>query len=478
MSILPMPLAKIIGSKLSEKYGELAISGLCEDSRKVKKGDLFFSRIGGERAQGFVEQAVERGAVFIIAGEGEAQNISVPHVLVENPSLLMARAAACFFAPPPKHMIAITGTNGKSSIAEFVRQIMGAQSRKAASIGTLGVCVGGERVQLSHTTPPAIPLHEVLAGLAKEGVEIAAMEASSHALSQFRLDGLCFQAAGFSNMSHDHLDYHKSFENYFAAKLRLFTELLHEKGKAVIAMDAPYGKEMAEAISGKREILPIGKGGEIELVGKNACEGGQELSIRAGGERESVFLPLLGAFQAENALLACGLAVAVGVPVEHALSSLSHLRGVKGRIQRIGEQIIIDYAHSPHALLRLLQDMRPHISGRLILVFGCGGERDREKRAYMGEIAEQYADIVLVTDDNPRFEEASAIRAEILASCPKGKEIDDRKKAILEGFAMLAKGDMLVIAGKGHEESQIIGERYIPFSDAEIVSEILAKAGA
>ncbi|HXQ52306.1 MAG TPA: UDP-N-acetylmuramoyl-L-alanyl-D-glutamate--2,6-diaminopimelate ligase [Stellaceae bacterium] len=462
------------------------ITGLTADSRAVRPGFLF-AALAGSRTDGarYIADAVARGAVAVLVADAEAAaGMDVRVVADPNPRRRLALAAALFHAPQPETVVAVTGTNGKTSVAAFTRQIWAHHGLRAASLGTIGV-VGPDFARPGNlTTPDPVALHIELKALAQSRTTHVAVEASSHGLDQFRLDGLVLAAAAFTNLSRDHLDYHRDMAAYFAAKRRLFAELLPEDGTAVINFDSDEGRALA-ALARHRGQRVIGFGlaadADLRLVETRPEGAGQRITVAAPGQRRTLILPLMGAFQAMNALAAMGLAVATGVPIDAALDALAALEGAPGRMQHVashpsGAPVIVDYAHTPDALETALAALRPHAKGRLALVFGCGGDRDPGKRPLMGAIAERLADRVIVTDDNPRGEEAALIRRAILATCPKAREIGDRAGAIRAALQMLEPGDVLLVAGKGHERGQIVGDKVLPFEDAEVARAILAEA--
>ncbi len=451
------------------------ITGLTADSRAVEKGFLFaaLSGVAADGAQ-FIPQAEERGAAAILARPGIKS--SLPVIFDESPRQRLSVMAARFFPAQPAMIAGITGTNGKTSTARFLSEIWSMLGRNAGSVGTLGAVAKNFERKLDHTTPEPVTLHRTLNDMAEAGVTHLAMEVSSHALAQHRADGARFAIAAFTNITRDHLDYHAGFEDYFGAKARLFSDLLPDDGVCVVNMDGEGGQEIKDhAKKIGRRVLTIGvRGKDIKLLSSTPHQAGLQIEIAAGGQSFRLNLPLIGAFQAENALLAAGIAVAAGDEAKTVLPLLEKLSGVPGRMQRVAEiagaGIYVDYAHTPDAVATALQAIRPHATGRVIAIIGAGGDRDKEKRPLMGEAAAEYADIVIVTDDNPRTEEPAAIRAAVLKGCPGVIEIGDRGKAIEKGVAMVEDGDVLLIAGKGHETGQQIGGEILPFDDAVTAS--------
>ena len=457
---------------------DVEIGGITSDSRKAAPGFLF-AALQGASADGrrYIADAVARGAVAVLAGEGTRldDGMRVPLFLHAHPRLEYARLAARFHAPQPATIAAVTGTNGKSSTAEFTRQIWAASGRLAATLGTLGLVAPGRVRAGGLTTPDPADLHADLQALAKDGVQHVAIEASSHGLDQYRLDGLKVSAAAFTNLTRDHLDYHGTMERYFDAKARLFSDLLVHGGTAAINSDDACGAELAARAKRRGAvILGYGRAGrELRLIETRALPHGQALKLDIMGRRAETELPLIGEFQALNALAALGLALGTSVPVDDAVRTLATLKGARGRMELAaslpnGASIFVDYAHTPDALERVLLAMRPHTDGRLVVVFGCGGDRDKGKRPIMGEIAVRLADVVVVTDDNPRTENAAQVRHEVMAGARGAREIADREKAIFAAIAELKAGDILVIAGKGHEQGQIVGTDVLPFEDLEV----------
>ncbi|HVA34840.1 MAG TPA: UDP-N-acetylmuramoyl-L-alanyl-D-glutamate--2,6-diaminopimelate ligase [Stellaceae bacterium] len=461
--------------RLAPSVGDPEILGLTSDSRDVKPGYLF-AALAGAREDGrrYVDDALARGAAAVLTDAAPLDRpIGVPVIADANPRRRLARMAARFYAPQPATIAAVTGTNGKTSVAVFARQIWAAQGLKAASIGTIGLVAPGVVRPGALTTPDPVKLHEILRNLTRAGVEHVALEASSHGLDQFRLDGLTLATAAFTNLTRDHLDYHGDMARYFAAKRRLFAELLPQSGTAVINVDDQSGRTLAAvATSRGQRLISYGTApdAELRLVSATPTARGLAVEIGIGSERRRLDLPLLGTFQAMNALAAIGLAIATGTTPAAALDALPHLEGVPGRMELAathptGAPLIVDYAHTPDALETALTALRPHTTKRLVVVFGCGGDRDAGKRPQMGAIAARLADIAVVTDDNPRSEEPAAIRRAILAACPGGREIGDRRTAIRAAAKLLEAGDLLLIAGKGHESGQIVGARTLPFDD-------------
>ena len=471
------------------KAGVIEVSGLAVDSRAVKPGDLFFA-LDGTKTDGskFIDAAIAAGAAVIAGEHLPASGCRVPFVTTPNPRRALALAAAKFFPHQPSTIAAVTGTSGKTSVAAFTRQIWRHLGLEAASIGTIGLVSPKRTVYGSLTTPEPIELHRQLDELTREGVTHLAFEASSHGLDQYRLDGVRVSAGAFTNLTRDHMDYHPDVAHYLAAKLRLFRDLVADGGAAVISADHECSPEVIE-VARQRKLLTITVGhkgdgaGDGIAVAATAIDGfTQRLELVHRGRRYSIHLPLVGEFQIENAVVAAGLAIGTGSAPDKVFAALEQLEGAKGRLERVGEHngapIFVDYAHKPDALAKALQALRPYAPGKLIVVFGAGGNRDAGKRPLMGAIAAENADEVIITDDNPRSENPQAIRAAILAAAHDAKEIGDRAKAIGNAIAGLAKGDVLLIAGKGHETGQIIGDRVLPFSDHDAVASALAETVA
>jgi UDP-N-acetylmuramoyl-L-alanyl-D-glutamate--2,6-diaminopimelate ligase len=481
-----MTLGELIGpdAKLSAGWAAVPVTGLAADSRQVQPGDVF-AALSGVNTDGsrFIAEALQRGAAAILASDGtELPGGETPLVTSDDPRRLLARIAARFFGQQPETAVAVTGTNGKTSVASFLRQLWAGLGHDAASLGTVGVVTSRGTQTLRHTTPDPIELHAILAALARDRVTHLALEASSHGLQQRRIDGVTLAAGAFTNISRDHLDYHTSFEDYFAQKLRLFREVLPRGASAVVDVDSDSGVRVArEAKARGLALITVGRAGEtLRLVSDEIDGFAQRLVIVHEGQRYAVRLPLVGGFQASNALVAAGLCLATGARADDVLPLLANLQGARGRLDLAGTApsgapIFIDYAHTPDALAKALDALRPYVGNRLLVVFGCGGDRDKGKRPQMGAAAVAKADFAIVTDDNPRSEDPGQIRREILAAAPGATEIGDRAKAIAEAVAMLDKGDVLLVAGKGHETGQTVGATVIPFSDHDAVSAALAE---
>lgn len=456
--------------------GDPMIHGIACDSRLVQPGFLF-AALPGAKADGraFIQDALTRGAIAVLAVPGTARQMpGAPVIEVDNPRKILALVSARFYGRQPDTMVAVTGTNGKTSVANFTRQIWARMGLKAASLGTLGVSAPGWESKGSLTTPDTVTLHATLAKLAGQDVTHGCMEASSHGLDQFRLDGVKLKAAGFTNLTRDHLDYHGDMQAYGAAKLRLFSEVLAEDGIAIVNLDSDFAATVIEAARLRGQtILTYGRSGhDIRLIDAIPGPHGQELTLSVMGRETSVTLPLAGTFQIDNALCALGLVIAAGGDAVQATEALAHLEGVPGRLQNValranGAPAFVDYAHTPDALETVLKALRPHARGKLGVVFGCGGDRDAGKRPEMGRIAAALADWAIVTDDNPRSEDPASIRSQVMAACPGATEIGDRHHAIAEAVARLHQGDVLVVAGKGHENGQIFVDRVLPFDDAD-----------
>ncbi len=460
------------------------VAGLTADSRSAAPGCAFFA-VPGAKGDGlaYAARAAAAGAVAVVAErvpEGLPDGVAV--AVVPDVRRALSAAAARFFPAQPGTVVAVTGTSGKTSVAAFVRQIWAAAGVRAASLGTLGIVAPDGDVYGSLTTPDPVALHRDLDRLARAGVTHLALEASSHGLDQHRLDGVRLAAGAFTNLSRDHLDYHPTVEHYLAAKLRLFTDLLVPGRPAVLDADGEAAPRVVAAARGLA-VTTVGRAGDgIRLLSAEPDGFATRLALRHEGRDRALRLPLAGLFQVSNALVAAGLCIATGTAPDTAFAALERLVGAPGRLERVGERrgapIVVDYAHKPDALEKVLATLRPYAPGRLVVVFGCGGDRDPGKRPIMGEIASRLADVVIVTDDNPRSEEPAAIRAAILAAAPGALEVGDRAAAIAQAVAMLEPGDALVVAGKGHETGQTARGTTLPFSDAAAVAEALQRLPA
>ncbi|MCC5971437.1 MAG: UDP-N-acetylmuramoyl-L-alanyl-D-glutamate--2,6-diaminopimelate ligase [Pararhodobacter sp.] len=477
-----------LGLTASRGNAQTDITGIALDSREVRPGFLF-AGLPGTRVHGgeFIEFALrmQAGAVLTdragaaLAAEALAAHPEVALIVAEDARETFARAAALWFAAQPECTVAVTGTNGKTSVASFTRQIWTALGHGAINVGTTGV-EGAWATPLAHTTPDALTLQRILAEAAQEGITHAAMEASSHGLDQRRLDGVRLVAAGFTNLSQDHLDYHADMDAYFEAKCGLFTRLLPEDAPAVINTDDPWGARLVQMM-GERPVLRVGaaRNCDLRMLAQRFSAHGQEVRFSVKDKPYQVKLSLVGGFQASNALIALGLVLATGAHAVEAIAALPNLQGVRGRMQlaatrRNGAPVFVDYAHTPAAVETALKALRPHVMGRLIVVLGAGGDRDRAKRPLMGRAAAENADVVYVTDDNPRSEDPATIRRAIMAACPEANEVGDRAEAILRAVDALLPGDALLIAGKGHEQGQIVGDTVYPFDDLEQASVAVA----
>ncbi len=464
---------------------DIRVTGLSVDSRAVQEGHLF-AALPGSRVHGaeFIQYALRQGAGTILtdrAGAQIAAEVLVASdaalVLAEDPRQALAFAAALWFGQQPSTVVAVTGTNGKTSVATFTRQIWALLGLPSVNLGTTGV-EGAYETPLAHTTPEPITLHRVLAEIAEAGVDHVAMEASSHGLAQRRLDGVTVKAGAFTNLSQDHLDYHANFAEYFSAKAGLFTRVISDDGAAVINLDDPRGGQMAEiAMDRGQDLITVGHGPEanLRIRAQRYDATGQDLRFDWNGRPYQVRMGLIGGFQAENVLTAAGLVIASGCDPARTFEVLHDLQGVRGRMQLAatrdnGGAVFVDYSHTPEALRTALKALRPHVLGRLIVVFGAGGDRDPFKRPMMGAAARENADVVFVTDDNPRSEDPAEIRAAIMAACPEAHEVADRAEAILRGVDALQPGDALLVAGKGHETGQVVGDDVFPFDDVEQAS--------
>ena len=475
--------------KLSDLFGgqefseDVEVTGLTADSRQVKPGYVFAALKGvAHNGQDFIPKAIENGAVAILT-ETPVDTGTAELILSDEPRLALAQASARFYPAQPEKIAAVTGTNGKSSTVDFLRQIWTDCGLRAASMGTLGAIGPKGQIDLGHTTPDPVAIHRTLSRLAEDDVTHLAMEASSHGLAQYRLDGVKLSAVAFTNLTQDHLDYHSDFDDYRAAKLRLLTGLAPPGTLAVVNADSPETPVFEGAArDAGLNLMSVGwRATDLKIRELSPRATGQMLDVLYQGKAYEIELPLIGEFQALNALTAAGLAIGLGAPVADVFEAMKHLVTVKGRLELVGEKpgggaVFVDYAHTPDGLDVLLRAARPHTAGKLVLIFGCGGDRDPYKRPMMGEIAAKHADEVIVTDDNPRSEDAASIRAAVLEACPDADEIGDRGEAIRAGIARLKPGDTLLIAGKGHETGQIIGSEVIPFSDQDTAAAALEGA--
>ncbi len=460
---------------------DVAVTGFAIDHRKVAPGTVFGAfqgvRVNGED---YIAEAVRSGAVAIVVRPGVMVDGAVA-IHAENPRECFAQLAAKFFAPFPGVAVAVTGTNGKTSTVEMTRQLWRMAGEHAASIGTLGVTTADERVTTGLTTPDVVTFLSNVAGLAREGVTHVAFEASSHGLVQYRTEGLNVAAAAFTNLSRDHLDYHGDMGAYLTAKLRLFSEVLSTDGTAVVwADDVESARVIDLAQARGNRLVTVGeRGATLRLVGRDPTLLGQGLTIEAEGQTHRVTLPLIGGYQAANALVAAGLVIATGGDVARTIADLARLQPVRGRLERAvitrtGAPVYVDYAHTPDALEAAIAALKPHAGGRLIVVFGAGGDRDAGKRETMGQVAQMQADLAIVTDDNPRTEDPSAIRAAILKGATQAREIGDRREAIRFAIQQAEAQDIVLIAGKGHEQGQIVGDMELPFDDVTVARECAA----
>lgn len=483
-----MRLFSLLGDRkeiVSGAGGDREITGLTADSRNVRPGYLF-AALQGEKHDGraFVRDAIDAGAAAVLGPpdlQQETLATDLPVITDPNPRRQLARMAARFYSAQPSTVAAITGTNGKTSVAFFTQQLWNGAGQAAASLGTLGMHGPGLCGGPSLTTPDPVELHRMLASLKQQGIDHLAMEASSHGLAQFRLDGVRITVGAFTNLTRDHLDYHGSMENYRAAKRRLFAELLPKGSIAVLNADSPEFDGL-RGIAEDRELQVVTYGlrsGNLSCAAAAPSGAGWQLDIRVFDSVHSTYFPLPGEFQVANLLCALAIVASCGLDATQAVAPVSELAGVPGRLELAatlanGASVLVDYAHTPDALAAVLATVRPHVKGRLGVVFGCGGDRDRGKRPEMGGIAVDKADFAIVTDDNPRTEDPAAIRSEIMAACPDATEIGDRREAIAAAIAELRAGDVLIVAGKGHEEGQIVGDEVLPFNDVE---EVRALAG-
>lgn len=479
-----MLLSELIDGGAPLSAGRIDILGIASDSREVRPGYLF-AALPGANVDGrdYIDDAVDHGAVAVLSSPDTKMRRKDVHLIAdENPRRGLALAAARFHGAQPETVAAVTGTNGKTSVANFTARLWSGLGEAAGCIGTLGLSAPGVSDALSHTTPDPVALHEALARLAAGGVGHLAIEASSHGLDQCRLDGVKVAAAAFTNLTRDHLDYHGGPDRYLRAKLRLFSDILSADGAAILHADLPDFEAVSSACRARgQRVVSYGRdGADFGLSGRRPTNGGQVLDIDAQGLRREVALPIVGGFQAENALCALAIVTACGADPDAAIDAMGGLEAIPGRLQRVavhpcGADVYVDYAHTPDALANVLKAIRPHASNRLVVVFGCGGDRDAGKRPLMGEAARRHADRVVVTDDNPRGEDAAGIRRQIMKGCDGAIEVGDRAEAIRAATAGLDEGDVLVIAGKGHERGQIVGDVVRPFDDVEVARAAVAE---
>jgi UDP-N-acetylmuramoyl-L-alanyl-D-glutamate--2,6-diaminopimelate ligase len=468
----------------SEATGD-AVTGFALDHRQVAPGNVFGAFKGARfNGEDFIADAVARGAIAVVA-RPEARVSGAAHIAAAEPRRAFAELAAKYYAPYPDTIVAVTGTNGKTSSVEMTRQLWRMAGHRSASIGTLGVTTADEQVRTGLTSPDIVTFLSNMAGMKRMGISHVAYEASSHGLDQYRAEGVPVKAAAFTNLSRDHLDYHSDMDAYFAAKMRLFDEVVAADGVAVVwADDARSGEVVARAKARGLRLLTVGEAGEtIRLVSRASTALGQQLVLRHAGQDHRLTLPLIGAYQAANVLVAAGLALATGGEWGATLLGMGRVAPVRGRLERAvitpaGAPVYVDYAHTPDAVEAAIAALRPHVAGRLITVIGAGGDRDQGKRADMGAVAARLSDVVIVTDDNPRSEDPAAIRRALLAGAPGATEIGDRREAIAAALAMAADGDIVLIAGKGHEQGQIVGagenERVLEFDDVTVARECAA----
>ena len=468
-------------SDLAGVASDSRVTGFALDHRKVAAGNVF-GAFQGMRFNGedFIAEAVKRGAVAVVA-RIEALVEGVPHLSADEPRKLFAELAARFYAPYPETVVAVTGTNGKTSTVELTRQLWRMAGHRSASIGTLGVTTADDQVTTGLTTPDIVTFLSNMAGLKRMGISHVAYEASSHGLDQYRAEGVPVKAAAFTNFSRDHLDYHSGMDSYFAAKMRLFDEVVAADGTAVVWTGDPKSNEVINHVLQRRlKLMTVGPDAEtIELVSRSSTPLGQQLVLRHEGKEHKLGLPLIGAYQMNNVLTAAGLVLATGGDWATTLSGMGRVSPVRGRLERAvisrsGAPVYVDYAHTPDAIEAAIAALRPHVEGRLITVLGAGGDRDEGKRPEMGAVAARLSDVVIVTDDNPRSEDAGAIRTAVLAGAPGAIEVGDRRAAIAEAIAMAKAGDIVLVAGKGHEQGQIIGEQVLPFDDVTVARECAA----
>ena len=457
------------------------VTGFALDHRNVAAGNIF-GAFRGTRFNGedYISEAARRGAVAVVA-RPEAVVEGVPHLKADEPRKLFAELAARFFAPYPDTIVAVTGTNGKTSTVELTRQLWRMAGHRSASIGTLGVTTADDQVTTGLTTPDIVTFLSNMAGLKRMGISHVAYEASSHGLDQYRAEGVTVKAAAFTNFSRDHLDYHPSMESYFAAKMRLFDEVVASDGTAVVWTGDPKSNDVVNHVLQRRlKLITVGPEAEtIELVSRQSTPLGQQLALRHGDKEHKLSLPLIGAYQMNNVLTAAGLVLATGGDWATTLSGMARVAPVRGRLERAvisraGAPVYVDYAHTPDAIEAAIAALRPHVEGKLITVLGAGGDRDEGKRPEMGAVAARLSDVVIVTDDNPRSEDPALIRRAVLTGAPEAIEVGDRRQAIAHAITLAAVGDIVLVAGKGHEQGQIVGDQVLPFDDVTVARECAA----
>ena len=474
-----MKLGELIGE--SGNYSDTIITGFAIDNRKVAPGTIFGAFQGATvNGEDFIDDAISKGAIAIVARE-QAVVKGAFHIISDNPRQKFAHVAAGFFAPFPQCIAAVTGTNGKTSVAELSRQLWAICGHKSASIGTLGVTTSSDQVRTGLTTPDIVTFLSNMTGLSREGVTHVIFEVSSHGLHQYRTEGIGVDIAAFTNLSHDHLDYHGDMEHYLASKMRLFDEMVKNEGVAIFWADDPWSeKAITHAKARDLKIFLVGeKGDAIKVIARTPTQLGQELILLVDGQEYKINLPLIGAYQSSNALVSAAIVIASGVDPKFVLNNIARLQPVSGRLERavitkIGAPIYVDYAHTPDGLEAAIAALRPHTKGKLISIIGAGGDRDVGKRALMGQVANKGSDIVIVTDDNPRNENPALIREAILQGAIGAIEIGDRRKAIRHAIEIAGAGDIILLAGKGHEEGQIIGDKILAFNDVQVARECAA----
>lgn len=468
---------------LESQEGQAHVTGFAIDHRKIAPGNIFGAFQGTKvNGEDYIEAAIAAGAIAIVA-RPDAEVEGAAHIADHEPRRVFALMAARYYTPTPLHVAAVTGTNGKTSTAEMTRQLWRMAGLNSASIGTLGVTTADEQVKTGLTTPDIVTFLSNMSGLAREGVSHAIFEASSHGLSQYRTEGLPVEVGVFTNLSRDHLDYHGDMDSYFEAKMRLFDEVVDETGTAVIWADDTWsGAVINRAMDRGLNLFTVGEqGSALRLLSRTPTQLGQVLMIKAQGNTHRIALPLIGAYQAANIMCAAGVVLATGGTLEDVFDHMQRVQPVRGRLERavitkVGAPVYVDYAHTPDGLRAAIDALRPHVKGQLITIFGAGGDRDKGKRPEMGKVAVELSDITIVTDDNPRSEDPAAIRADIMTGAKGAQEVGDRRAAIAKAIALAGADDIILLAGKGHEQGQIIGDRVIPFDDVEVARECAREA--